>query len=168
MRPDRHAAAVLLALLTACASTPSDPLDRGGTAVDRIVYELGPCRGFCPSFTVSIDADGEGQFVGNAHTRVGGKASFDGSPALFRDVERALAPARPTTAERTISHDGCEPYATDQPQVTVRWERNGRPTSRLTYDLGCRDERLAPVRSALAAARKQLPIDTLVGRSTEF
>jgi len=135
--------------------------------LDRIEYSIGPCRGSCPVYSFSIAADGIAFFEGERHTRVAGRVPVDGGPALFQRLKARLAPLRPD-ADRSISHDACVAYATDQQTVTVAWNWGAGRRRTLSYDLGCGEERYAPLRRALSELRRELPIDALVGRATEF
>ncbi|QAY77958.1 DUF6438 domain-containing protein [Sphingosinicella sp. BN140058] len=170
MRPILSSLALPLACcgLAACATNSSPARPKAAPAdVDRIVYEVGPCHGTCPVYSVSIVADGITYFEGRQHTATNGRAPAEGTPMLFSAVRDSLAAVRPSESE-TISHPQCQTYATDQQVVTVTWMGSNRAPVSLAFDLGCRDERYGEIRKSLAAARRLLPIDTLVGRVTEF
>lgn len=170
MRSILSTLALLLACsgLGACATNSSLPSPKATPAeVDRIVYEVGPCHGTCPVYSVSIVADGITYFEGRQHTATNGRAPADGTPMLFTAVRDALAGVRPAQSE-AISHPQCETYATDQQVVTVTWMGSNSTPVSLAFDLGCRDERYGEIRKSFATARRLLPVDALVGRVTEF
>lgn len=167
----RIAACTSLAVLASCAATvpvASPPATKAvPSSLDRITYELGGCRGFCPAYSFSIAADGNAHFEGIQNTAVAGAVPVDATPFAFRDVVQALAPARPD-GERVVTATNCENYSTDQQEVTVSWERSGKVVDRLVFDLGCRDPSQATVRAALKSARAHFPVDDKIGRATEF
>jgi hypothetical protein len=166
-----NSALAALALVTACASPLPTETPRAAKAapseLDRVVYELGGCRGFCPSYSFAISADGNARFEGRRHTKVTGSAPVDTTPSDFREIANALAPARPAGG-RTVSATSCKDYITDQQEVTVSWIRGGEMVDKLTFDLGCRDVAEQPTRAALSAARRVFPVDAMIGRPTEY
>lgn len=135
---------------------------------DRIEYTISRCRGFCPAYSFAISADGNAHFMGNEHTQQRDELAVAGDPALFARIKAAIAPARPHASKQVISSEGCKVFVTDQQVVTVEWWSGGQAAQTLEFDLGCRDPDVLSVRSALAAARRLMPIDGLVGRATEF
>ena len=156
------------ALVAGCSTATLRPSAKAAPAdVDRIVYEIGPCRGTCPVYSVSIVADGITYFEGLQHTARSGRVPADGTPSLFAAVRDRLARVRPAHSE-TISHPQCTLYATDQQVVTVTWMGSNREPVSLAFDLGCRDERFAELRASFSAARRLLPVDAFVGRATDF
>jgi hypothetical protein len=147
---------------------------RGPTAkavpsdLDRITYSISSCRGACPAYTVTIAADGSAFFVGERNTEVQGKAVVEGTPMLFQQLKARLATIRPHERLRSVSHENCSAYSTDQQVVTVTWGWSSDSANALSFDLGCHGLEHASTRAALRDVRRSLPIDHLVGRSTEF
>ncbi len=167
MRLIRSALAVVASATLASCAMPL--IDRGGGGIqahspDEIVYSISPCRGFCPAYNVRVREDGRATFEGVVHTATKGQVALRTNEGLFSDLARQLTAVRPDASQRTISHENCTVYATDQQVVSVIWLRAGKRISELTYDLGCQDEALAPLRRSLAEARRRLPIDALVGK----
>ncbi len=144
----------------AAKAAPSD--------LDRIGYAVGPCRGSCPVYSFTIAADGIAFFEGKRNTKVIGRVPVAGGPALFQQLKASLMPLRPGAADRIISHEQCIAYSTDQQTVTVEWGWGSDEARTLSFDLGCHEESYASIRKALWDVRRLLPVDKLVGRTTEF
>lgn len=137
-------------------------------SADCIEYSVGSCREFCPAYTFAISRDGHAAFQGLAHTAVDGVVTVGASPAAFILTEAALARSHPPATERTVGSQSCRRFAPDQQVVTVVWWSGGKEDQKLVFDLGCLGPDFEVVRSGLVAARKLMPIDSLVGRATEF
>lgn len=162
-------AALLVVLTSGCtlpnaAGPSSTSADRGN--IERIEYSISPCRGTCPAYKFTIAAEGAAVFEGERHTALTGRIPVQGGAEVFATVQQALERAKPAHANRSVSAENCRVYYTDQQVLTVEWV--GAATQRLSFDLGCNDPSEAGVRQALAAARRQMPIDKLVGRATDF
>ena len=145
-------------LLTACATTPTAP-DNSAT----IDYTVTPCFGFCPSFELSVTAEGDGTYEGQAFVARRGEASFMASDAEYQAFARRLAPYRPKESV-SYGHDNCDgPVATDSPSVKITWRDPGEQPVTLYWYMGCRQPGLTENSEALYKAWQELPVDDLVG-----
>ena len=142
----------------------SAALGAGGAAAapERIVYETGPCFGFCPTYRVTVDANGRGLFEGQRFTVVKGRRRFHLSPAQFAAFRDRLKPDRPVGFRR-LSDDACRSMATDQITVTIRWSGGRQPPAQLSAYFGCDMDRNAALFRRLATAPGVLPIAALIG-----
>jgi hypothetical protein len=161
---------VIAAGLVGCASiSPVGPTAKAAPSdLDRITYAITSCRGTCAAYTVFLAADGSAYFVGERNTRVSGKATVNGTPMLFARLKSHLATIRPTKASEAISNENCSAYSTDQQVVTITWGWGYDQSNTLSFDLGCHGPEHASTRDVLQEARRLLPIDHLIGKTTEF
>jgi hypothetical protein len=114
-------AAVVMMLLSACASAPSPN-------IGAITLERTPCFGFCPSYRVTIAADGAVTYVGQRFVRVTGEQHGQADPA-------ALAALR-THIEAVNFFNLRDEYwaqVSDLPSTRVTVERGGVAKSVLDY-----------------------------------
>lgn len=131
--------AAATAALASCKTPPASGY--GGdqsAAVRRISYATGPCFGTCPVYTVTVDSDGSGVFVGQSHTTVTGSRNFTVTPAQFDSFARHLAPLRP--ASGTVRYDSgsqCTSMATDLPSADVKWRGADGQEQELYVYFGC-------------------------------
>ncbi|GHC22120.1 hypothetical protein GCM10010082_12540 [Kushneria pakistanensis] len=132
-------------LLAGCAggdhTQPSQRSDTGRTPtagdLASIRYDVGPCHGFCPVYSVEVLADGTTRFVGREHTQVYGRQARQNGEQAFTQLQRTLAPWQPVMNQQRESTN-CGPRVTDMSQYTVTWTgRDGRQ-ARLLHDGGCR------------------------------
>ncbi len=106
-------------LLGACAmradATPEQPMH-----VTSLTLERSTCYGNCPSYTVTVNADGQVNFVGHAHVRAG-VASGLATPAQLANIFTAVKQARLRSMRDSYvgSDDGCEMVMSDQPGVKI-------------------------------------------------
>ena len=148
-------------LLTACATTPAAPLTPDSSAT--IDYTVTPCFGWCPAFSLSVEADGDGTYEGQAFVAQRGKAQFAASEAEYAAFERRLAPFRPARSV-TYGYENCEGLVhTDAPSVTITWREPGEEPVTLDWYMGCRQPGLTENSDALYKAWQELPVDDLVG-----
>lgn len=170
---------VLLALaLAGCGqSPPSQQPPRKAQAPlsppQGIQISYGGCYGECPTFVVTIGADGKGMFTGTQFTKVEGEKRFAVPPERFAAIVAALEPIRPRDdsdlKERgSVTHDpmnGCEVYATDHPSRIILWTGKDGRMQALVWDTGCRAKRYVPVQPAIDAALAQLPVAPMIGNT---
>ncbi|ART63331.1 DUF6438 domain-containing protein [Kushneria marisflavi] len=132
---------------------PHDSTAPAAEQLASIRYDVGPCHGFCPVYSVEVRADGTTTFIGQQHTQVYGKqARQNGAQALTR-LQRTLAPWQPVMNQQRES-SGCEPRVTDMSQYTVTWTgRDGRQAT-LLHDGGCRS---ASALSLTHLLREEIP-----------
>ena len=136
--------------------------------VHQIIYSIGPCHGTCPAYEVTLASDGGVTFVGNQFTSYLGRKLLRREHGLFARVVGQLAATQPVARRQTIAATNCSLYATDQQTVTITWQEGGRSDRILEFDLGCHDPQFGVTRRLISGARRLLPIDSLVGRRTEF
>ncbi|AXJ94727.1 MULTISPECIES: DUF6438 domain-containing protein [unclassified Sphingomonas] len=146
-----------LLIATAAAATPARPTP------ERIVYETGPCFGFCPAYRVTVSSTGQGVFEGGRFTAVKGRRAFRVTPAQFAAFRAALQPERPI-GKRLLGGDaGCQSMATDQITVDVRWIGGAGRPSYLSAYFGCDMDRNAILFRRLRTAPQALPIAGFIG-----
>ena len=154
-------------LLITAALVITAALGAGGAAAapaapERIVYETGPCFGFCPTYQVTVDANVQGLFEGQRFTAVKGRRRFHFSPAQFVAFRDRLKLDRPVGTRR-LSGDACRSMATDQITVTIRWSGGRQPPAQLSAYFGCDMDRNAALFRRLATAPQLLPIAAFIG-----
>lgn len=116
---------------------------RGDTATPAvgdlasIRYEVGPCHGFCPVYSVEVRADGTTTFIGQQHTQVYGKQARQNGAQAFTRLQRTLAPWQPVMDQQRDSTD-CGPRITDMSHYTVTWTGLDGRQAQLLHDGGCR------------------------------
>ncbi len=158
----KMAAAMLAMAMTAgCATVSGDPQSSLPAA---ITYQTTPCFGFCPTYRVTIHADGTGTFVGEGHTAVNGKQPFSVTPAQYAEFARRLAPLRPASGEVRYDHGTCEVIATDMQTIVVGWTGEDGVSQSLSYDLGCEREKNRAMIERLRSAPDALLIEHLIHR----
>ena len=105
------------ALLAGCATPGTVP-----PSIETIRYETTRCFGACPSYVVTVSADGRGTFEGRGDTAVIGTRAFTITPAQFAAFRARLRPERPNG--EVLIEPGkplCRSAATDQITIDVRW-----------------------------------------------
>jgi hypothetical protein len=106
-------------LLGACAmradAAPDQPMH-----VTSVSLQRSTCLGNCPSYTVTVTADGQVNFVGHAHVRAG-VASGLATPAQLASIFAAVKQAELRSMRDSYvgSDDGCEMVMSDQPGVKI-------------------------------------------------
>ena len=129
---------VFLAIgLAACASRPPPFMDSalGGSLNDRsdrppahatppareIAFSAYPCFGFCPDFTVWVNATGEVRYDGRHFTALQGVHTLPPNPALFQALEALTgSPQLPWPVDDVQPGKGdCSPVATDLPSYAL-------------------------------------------------
>jgi hypothetical protein len=153
--------------LAGCATT-----ERGGgpptagaprAQIDSVTYSTTPCHGFCPVYSVTIDASGAGVFTGTRNTAVVGDRRFTATRAQVADFFDRLQPYRPVGERLLAGPDTCKTYATDLPSVDVTWTGGGG-IGHLRYDFGCDRDSNRGLAEALRAAPQALAIGELIGK----
>lgn len=157
--------AALMGLGLLCLSACATPQATGPAPVaDSIRFSAGPCFGFCPSYSVTVEPDGSAILVPERNTSVPGETRFTVSPLQYRKLRDSFAPYRPATgAEKRIGHnEDCHRFATDHPTYDIRWTRRGQEKTELHFNAGCHDARYARLRAAIAAVPKLLDIEAML------
>lgn len=133
-------------------------------ANDTIKVSAGPCFGFCPSYSVTVTADGSGLLVPVRNTSVPGPTRFTVTTAQYRKLRASLAAFRPATGQskRIGQGENCERFATDMPGYDIEWAREGADKTELDFQSGCFDARYAKLRSALSAMPRLLEIEAML------
>ena len=136
-RPTLYLAVSTLALMVAgCAQHASTT---NANDLTEIRYEVGPCYGTCPVYSVAVEADGTTRYTGERHTAVEGERVQAGDAATFRSLQKRLAAMQPEMATTQQTLD-CEPLATDLPNFTVTWVNQDGAQAVLEHDTGCHSE----------------------------
>lgn len=148
-----------LALMTAgCAQHPDTTSEN---SLAEIRYEVGPCYGTCPVYSVAVEADGTTRFTGERHTAVEGERVQAGDAATFRSLQERLAAMQPDmeTTQQTLD---CEPRATDLPNYTVTWINLDGAQAVLEHDTGCHSENGRERTEILKSLNAELGIENWV------
>ena len=77
MRPFHALLSVVAAIALAACSTPADTHTAEAASDVTVTLERSPCFGFCPSYSVTMAADGRIEFEGRSHvqtTKASGQA----------------------------------------------------------------------------------------------
>ncbi|GAB5347575.1 DUF6438 domain-containing protein [Alteriqipengyuania sp. 357] len=126
-------------------------------------YTVTPCFGFCPSFSMSVSADGKGTYDGERFVKEQGTAAFSASPEEVAAFFDRIAPFRPEESVQ-YGYENCDgPVATDSPSVKITWHEAGAEPVTLDWYMGCRQPGLTQNREALYKAWQELPLADLVG-----
>lgn len=106
-------------LIGACAMRADATPDRLAHAVS-VTLQRSTCYGNCPSYTVTVTADGQVNFVGHAHVQAG-SASGLATPVQLAHIFAAVKQAGLHSMRDSYvgSDDGCEMVMTDQPGVKI-------------------------------------------------
>ncbi|ARS52367.1 DUF6438 domain-containing protein [Kushneria konosiri] len=135
-------------MLAGCASggDPEPASNRGDIAaaaagdLTSIRYEVGPCHGFCPVYSVEVRADGTTTFIGQQHTQARGRQVRQNDAQAFSRLQQALAPWQPMM-DQSRESDDCGPRVTDMSHYTVTWIWHNGHRATLLHDGGCRSAR---------------------------
>lgn len=153
--------------LSGCATTGHGVVPQ--TAATRqaqirsVIYATTPCHGFCPVYSVTIDANGVGVFSGTSNTAVAGKHRFTATREQVADFFNRLQPYLPVGELVLAGPDACKMYASDLPSADVKWT-GGSGSGHLLYDYGCDRDAHRMLADALRAAPQALPIAELIGK----
>ncbi len=143
MKRSLTAAVFLCCAGASCASPRSQgQLADSSTASDTIpavALERGACRGYCPTYGITLFGDGRVQFVGTRHVRQIGVDSSRVAASAVSALRLAFASRNFSSLPAEIQQGAkaCGDYATDLPTavLTVHDETG---THRVRYDEGCR------------------------------
>lgn len=132
-------------LLAGCAGgdgqvRPADQRDSAAPRVSDLAsirYEVGPCHGLCPVYSVEVRADGTTTFIGRQNTQVYGRQARQNGAQALTQLQRTLAPWQPVMDQQRES-SGCGPRITDMSHYTVTWTGHDGRRAQLLHDGGCR------------------------------
>lgn len=138
--PASAAASVLfsgyLLLLAACQAFPPPTMPSDFS----VSFERGPCFGTCPTYLLTVDADGSVLFNGQSFVLAEGQHSATLSPAELARLHQAIV-----AGDFLHLEDRYEVGATDLPSMTTTVRMDGDLKSVYHYGLGCgTDLDLAP------------------------
>lgn len=152
------AVSTLALLMAGCAQQQAET---NTSDLSEIRYEVGPCYGTCPVYSVEVAADGTTRFVGERHTALEGERTQQGNATTFSSLQERLATWQPAmgTTQQTLD---CEPRATDLPQYTVTWIDLQGEQAVLEHDTGCRSESARELTETLQSLSSQLGIQAWV------
>nr|WP_298964801.1 DUF6438 domain-containing protein [uncultured Halomonas sp.] len=142
-------------MITGCAQHASTA---SSNDLAEIRYEVGPCYGTCPVYSVAVEADGTTHYTGERHTAVAGERTQAGDAATFRSLQQRLATMQPEMGTTQQSLD-CEPRATDLPHYTVTWVNQGGEQAVLEHDTGCHSENGRERTETLGSLNAELGIE---------
>lgn len=124
-----------------------------GSAISQAAVRLerGPCRGFCPEYTVELFDDGTVRFDGRRNVQMSGAQQSRIPAAAVKALRESIASSVFATADTAYVYEsaGCGRYATDIPVnvLTVRLASSHKSVRR---DGGCQG---APAALAALEAR---------------
>lgn len=166
-------AALAAFMLAGCAHYGAADSAPQGEAVSQaagpaISLELSPCFGFCPTFAITVEPDGEGIYDGTRFVKTEGERRFTVSPQDYAAFRDRLADFRPAKSVR-YDYENCDgPVATDHPSVKVSWTQADGETQVLDWYMGCRQPELSENSDAIYRAWQELPeVVALVGTDEE-
>lgn len=170
-RPATHflMMAATILLVAGCAhqratsvSTPTE----SETAVTDIGFQVGPCHGTCPVYSVDLQKDGTTRFTGEQFTAVEGERTKVSDPESFARVRQRLSAWQPAMGSRveTAETSNCGPRATDLSHYTVTWTRRDGETAVLEHDSGCRSGDARELTDVLRSLPETLDIKSWVQR----
>jgi hypothetical protein len=123
----------------ASANSTSDPAAEGIPKDLLISLDRTLCFGFCPSYRLTIKADGSVIFEGREHVKQTGtvksRVSEEQLRALLAEFERIKFFSLRNTYNS--SEDGCTEVYTDHPSATITILANGK-TKRVQHYHGCK------------------------------
>ena len=142
-----------------CAVIPAS----GGSAPsgETVRYELTPCFGACPVFSLTLEPDGTGLYQGGAFVADKGRHEFRATPAQLAAFRNRIDGARPKGTLQYDFDDCPGPMHTDAPAVVIDWG----DMDRLNWNTGCRAPELVAREAALTQAWRELPVAQWVGES---
>lgn len=153
----RLTAVIAATLLAGCATTGAD-----SSMPQTVEFEVTPCFGSCPVFTLSISKDGHGVYEGGRFVKQKGRHEFTATPAQVRAFFARIEPFRPHGDHR-YDYGNCPVQVrTDSPSVNVSWATPTRSDT-LNWYTGCQVPALIKIKPDLHNAWKELPLDDLVG-----
>ena len=105
--------------LGACAMQ-ADAMSQPPMHATSVTLQRSTCYGNCPSYTVTVTADGQINFVGHAHVQAG-IGSGHATPAQLANIYAAVKQAglRSMRDSYIGSDDGCEMVMSDQAGVKI-------------------------------------------------
>ncbi|HXM50709.1 MAG TPA: DUF6438 domain-containing protein [Pyrinomonadaceae bacterium] len=115
-----------------------------------ITLERGVCFGTCPSYIVTLAADGTVTWEGRDFVKTKGKATAHIKPEAFNKLVREFERIKFATLDDKYQPGtpGCGPSATDMPSAQTSINLNGKTKSVLHY-YGCRDSEVLRTLTAL-------------------
>lgn len=159
----------LAGLLASCSTIVPDDSgqpSQGSAAIPaKISYSTGPCFGTCPMYSVTVSANGQGQWEGQKFVAVEGERSFTVSAQQMAEFAAVLQPFRPNGMRSLVTQEECgNNYATDMPSVDIVWTGMDGREDRLSYYYGCDGQKYAAMAEALRRAPDRLPIKGFIGK----
>jgi hypothetical protein len=164
---DMKTSALLLILAVPALSGCAMPMGGDLQDVRAITLESTACYGPCPIFSITVDRDGKGTYLGKRFVAQKGQHDFTVTPAQFEAFRARLAPFRPESSV-SYGHDNCDgPLHTDDASAIVTWFDGARKTT-LNWYFGCQQPGLAGRSQELHDAWQELPaLEPLVGTAQD-
>lgn len=129
--------------------------------VTEIRYQVGPCHGMCPVYSVGLSEDGTTRFHGEQFTALEGERVRVSDPGRFALVKRQLSSWQPAMGT-TIDTPDCGPRATDLSHYTVTWTNSEGEQAVLNHDSGCHSEDARRLTEVLRSVPKTVGIEAWV------
>lgn len=124
-------------LMSGC-QTPQATSASSSPPNESLVYEQGPCFGFCPVYRFEVQRDGKYVYIGERHTQQTGRHQgvlmAEQTAKLFSLYQSIQALSLP----KRIDSAHCELYATDHSYLRLSYQRENTSWS-LHHDLGCHE-----------------------------
>jgi NAD-dependent dihydropyrimidine dehydrogenase PreA subunit len=144
---------------TLSGSEPS----QGDSTVTDIHYQVGPCHGMCPVYSVDLNEDGTTRFHGEQFTALEGERVRVNDPERFARIEEQLSAWQPPMGT-TIDTPDCGPRATDLSHYTVTWTNRDGEKATLKHDSGCHSEDARRLTEVLRGVPQTVGIEAWVER----
>lgn len=166
MRLKNYCLAAALGVLTLSGCAQQDVAADRDSAITAIRYQVGPCHGTCPVYSVDLRENGVMRFVGERFTAVEGERTKTLDPEQFAKVRQRLSAWQPSmgTTVETAETPRCGPRATDLSHYTVTWTRDDGETAVLAHDSGCRSDDARQLTDVLRSLPETLEITSWVQR----
>jgi hypothetical protein len=133
----------MLVMISACSSLSSTPSPESQDIPSDTIITLDRtmCLGTCPSYNLSVRADGTVVFTGREYTKENGTVHSSISKDQLKQLISEFTKAQYFSfRDHYISmEDGCPRLWTDSPTVTTSIRINGQYKS-IVHDLGCQED----------------------------
>ncbi len=156
-----RAAVFMLISVTLLAGCATGRQAKNQPKAERLSLVVGPCYGTCPVYSIELQPDGAGRFVGTEHVAVAGTRSFRADVAAQGDLMASLAVFRPATG--SVVHTRCEQQVSDQSSYTITWTGGDGRATVLTHDRGCLSPANTRLNEVLAGLPAALGVQTMIG-----
>lgn len=102
-----------------------------------VIFSASPCRGFCPDYTVTVDAEGGVLFEGRQHTRLRGSHQLGPDEELFSQLAQVVVEAPWPQGDVTFGSGSCRPTISDLPDTRLVVEDALGASRGFSFNPGC-------------------------------